>query len=179
MRIQQSKKQFLIFFMVGFVAGVFYANIAIKNYLAASGILSDYFLNQYINTEIVVEDYIMYILRVRLVPLAILGVLGCTKFRKIAVIGTLVWTGFSSGLILVEAVIKLGVKGIVLCLVAVVPHFIFYILAYIVILWHLYSYPARKWDMSKTVFVVLTIIIGMVMEGYVNPILMKMFIKVL
>ena len=179
MRIRQSKKHFLVFFMFGFIAGVFYANIVIKDYLAASGILSNYFLNQYANTKIVIEDYILYILRIRMLPLIALSILGCTKFRKIAVILMLSWTGFSTGLILVEAVMKLGVKGIVLCLIGFVPHFIFYILAYMVLLWHLYSYPKKKWDTAKTIFVIVAMIIGVILEVYINPILMKMFIAVI
>lgn len=179
MRIQQSKKQLLIYYMAGFVVGVFYANLIAGKYLAATGILSDYFLNQYANTEIVVEDYVIYILRVRLFPLAALLILSNTKFRKPAVIATLLWTGFSTGLILVESVIKLGVKGILLCVIGITPQFICYIMAYFVVLWHLYAGQTKKWYMGKAVFVAISMLLGIVLEGYVNPVLLKMFVKVL
>lgn len=179
MRIRQNQKQFVIFYMVGFVLGILYANIIAKNYLMANGTFSEYYLNQYVNTSIIIEEYIIYILKIRILPLAALAVLGYTKLRKAAAIGGVAWTGFSSGLILVEAIMKLGVKGIALCLLGITPQFLFYILAYCLVFWSLYSYPKTQWDIKKTVFVLLTMGIGIIMEGYVNPILMKMFLKVL
>lgn len=179
MRIRQNGKQFVIFYMVGFVIGIFYANIIAKNYLMAGGVFSDYYLNQYANMDIVLEDYLLYIMRIRLLPLGLIAILACTKLKKVTAIGAMAWTGFLSGVILVEAIMKMGVKGIALCLLGVMPQFIFYALGYIIILWTLYTYPNTKWNVKKTVFVLLMIGIGIIMEGYVNPILMKMFLSVL
>jgi len=165
--------------MAGFVIGILYANIVAKNYLMASGTFSEYYLNQYTNADIILEEYIIYILKIRMLPLAVLAVLGYTKLRKAAAVGGVAWTGFCSGLILVEAIIKLGVKGIILCLIGITPQFLFYIPAYCVIFWNLYTYPKAQWNMKKTIFVLLTVGIGIIMEGYMNPILMKMFLKVL
>jgi len=178
-RIQQNGKQFVIFYMAGFVIGILCANIVIKNYLMTSGTFSEYYLNQYVNTSIIVEEYVLYILKIRLLPLAGLALLGCTKLRKAAAVGGIAWTGLLSGLILVEAIMKLGVKGIILCLLAITPQFLFYILAYCLVFWSLYTYPKTQWNVKKTVFVVLTVGVGIILEGYVNPIIMKMFIRIL
>lgn len=179
MRIRQSGKQFIVFYMAGFVIGIFYANFVVKNYLISSGVFSEYYLDQYANMEIVLEDYLVYILRIRLLPLVVFGALAYTKFRKAAAIGGVAWTGFCSGLVLVEAIMKLGIKGIVLCLLGIMPQFIFYAFAYIMVWWNLYTYPTTRWNAKKTVFVLFMVGIGIIMEGYVNPVLMKMFLKVL
>lgn len=179
MRIRESKKQLLVLYMLGFLAGILYANIVSKQYVTVTGIFNEYFLNQYAQTEVVVEEYIWYIIQVRALPLILICLLGCTKLKKPTVLLCLLWTGFSTGMLAVSSVMHLGLKGILLCVVGMMPHFIFYILAYTVLLWFFYNYPNTKWNSGKTLFVILTFMIGMILESYVNPILMKVFIKTL
>ena len=50
-----------------------------------------------------------------------------------------------------SSVLKMGVKGIILCLIALTPHFIFYIAGYLILLWYFFSYPESRWNLSKTV----------------------------
>ena len=52
------------------------------------------------------SEYFWYLLRLRITPLVILGLAGCTKFRKAAVLLFLMWTGLLSGLILTVAVMQ-------------------------------------------------------------------------
>lgn len=177
MKIQENKKQLLVLFMLGFLAGILYANIVSKQYVTVTGIFNEYFLNQYVQTEVVVEEYIWYIMQVRLLPFAIICILGCTRLKKPAVLLCLLWTGFSTGMLAVASVMHLGMKGIMLCVVGIMPHFIFYILSYTVLLWYFYNYPNTRWNSGKTMFVVLTFAIGIILESYMNPILMKAFIR--
>lgn len=177
MKIQQSKKHITAFYMLGFLIGILYANIVSKQYITASGIFSEYFLSQYASIEVIAEEYISYILRVRLIPIIILVIFGQTRIWKLMVVFSLIWVGFSSGMLLVAAIVQLGAKGILLCIIGITPQFVFYMLSYIVLLWYFYTYPVSRWNYGKTVFVVLTMVIGMIAEAYVNPILMKMFIN--
>lgn len=177
MKVSQSRKYITAFYMLGFFVGVLYANVISREYLTSSGIFSEYFLSRYASIEVIAEEYILYILRVRLLPLLVIMILGQTKIRKAATVSALAWFGFSSGILLVSAIVQMGVKGILLCVLGITPQFIFYILAYSVLLWYIYTYPVSGWNMGKTIFVILTMAIGMIMEVYVNPILMKMFIK--
>ena len=165
--------------MAGFLVGILYANIISRQYVTVSGVFNEYYLRQYMITEIVAEEYIWYILPMRAGPFLALAVLGYTKLKKIAVIAYLLWTGFSVGMIAVTAVIQMGMRGILLFLAGIMPQFLFYILAYTVVLWYLYTYPDAKWNSGKTVFVILTLIMGILMEVYVNPGLMRMFIQTL
>lgn len=177
-RIFRNKSQFAaVFLMIGFVAGILYANIVSKQYVTTSGIFNEYFLKQYIQTEIIAEDYIGFVIRVRVIPFLLVCFLGCTKWKKALVGGVLVWTGFTSGMLAVSAVIRLGIKGLVLCMAGIFPQMLFYILAYVVLLLYLYRCPEGRWHIGKTIFIMLSFVIGILLETYVNPILMKIVIK--
>lgn len=179
MKILQNKKQLLVFYMLGFLAGILYANLISRQYLMASGIFNEYFLKQYAQTDVVLEEYVWYIISVRAVPFAVFALLGFTRMRKVASAGLLVWTGFSCGMVTVASVIKLGIKGIALCIVGITPQFFFYIPAYMILIWYFYTYPQSRWNNSKTMFILMAFLTGIVMEGYVNPILMKAFIGII
>lgn len=77
------------------------------------------------------------------------------------------------------AVLKMGLKGMVLCLVALTPHFFFYIAGYMILLWYFFSYPASKWNASKTICMILFVAVGILLESYVNPMLMQLFLRTL
>jgi uncharacterized membrane protein SpoIIM required for sporulation len=74
------------------------------------------------------------------------------------------------------AVLEMGIKGSFLCLVGIFPQFILYIPAYLIVLWYSYSYPQATWNGQKTFFVCLTVILGILLEVYINPILMQLFL---
>lgn len=179
MKILHTRKQLFAFFMPGFLFGILYVNLIMKKYTAEPGIFSDYFLNQYQTAEIVAEEYIWYLIRVRTIPFLVLLGLAFTKIRKAASIAFIVWTGFSGGMLLSMAVLGMGIKGSILCIVGILPQFLLYIPAYMVVIWYSYTYPQNKWNAQKSVFVGLAMTVGVILEAYVNPILMQAFLKTL
>ena len=97
---------FLFLCLAGFVAGILYANMGARDYILATGIFSDYFLEQYAQAEIQTQDYFWYILSVRTGLLAVIALLGQMKrIRRWIVSAALVWTGFLGGLFFTAAVI--------------------------------------------------------------------------
>ncbi len=179
MRIQENKKVLAVFCMLGFLTGIIYANLMSKDYIASMGIFSEFFLSQYTQAEIDVMEFMWYVIRVRVLPLVLVAALGCTRLRKGIAGGFLAWTGFCAGMIMTSAVLKMGVKGVILCLIALMPHFLFYAAGYIVLLWYLFTYPEARWNLSKTVCIALFLIVGILLECYVNPIIMELFLKTL
>lgn len=165
--------------MLGFFAGIIYANLMTKDYIVGLGIFNDFFLDQYSQAEIDVMEYMWYVIRVRAVPVILIAAFGCTRLRKALAAGFLAWTGFCGGMIMTSAVLKMGIKGLILCLIALTPHFVFYIAGYMVLLWYLYTYPESRWNMAKTVSMILFITVGVLLECYVNPIVMELFLKTL
>lgn len=179
MRMQESGKHFVLYYMLGFFAGIMYANLLAKDYIASMGILNEFFLNQYSADEINTAEYLWYVTRIRVFPVLLLGAFGCSNVRKGAVAAFLLWTGFSSGLIFTSAVMKMGIKGIILCLIALIPQFLFYAAGYLALLWYLYEYPRIHWNLMKTAVFLLLLAVGILLECYVNPVLMQMFIHTL
>nr|WP_294491498.1 stage II sporulation protein M [uncultured Mediterraneibacter sp.] len=173
------KKQFLAFFMPGFFLGIIYVNFIAKKYMAEPGIFSDYFLTQFTSVQIDVREYLLYLLRLRLLPLSVLAALSFTKARRAAAVLFLVWTGFSGGVLISCAAAGLGIKGSLLCVTALLPQFLLYIPAYLILLWYCYSAPGVQWNRQKTIFVILAMSVGIILELYVNPVLVKAFLSVL
>ncbi|CUX41701.1 stage II sporulation protein M [Clostridium sp. C105KSO13] len=179
MKILQTRKQLFAFFMPGFLLGILYVNLIMKKYTAEPGIFSDYFLKQYQTAEIVAQEYIWYLIKIRVTPFLLLLGLSFTKLRKFSSIAFLIWTGFSCGMLLSMAVLGMGVKGSILCFVGILPQFLLYVPAYMVVIWYGYTYPKNRWNMQKTVFAGVAMVIGIVLEAYVNPILMQAFLSTL
>lgn len=167
------------FFMPGFLAGILYVNLTAGQEWAESGIFSEYFLKQYATVEMNVPEYLLYLAQIRLLPFLILTAAAFTKFRKIAAGGFLMWTGFTAGMVLTMGAFNMGIKGVLLCIVGVLPHFLLYIPAYVVLLWFALTTPRNRWNRQKTIFVVLAMGMGLVLEGYVCPLLMQWYLGTL
>lgn len=124
-------------------------------------------------------DYMWYVAQIRLLPAGGLAILGGTKFRKIAAYLFLLWAGLASGMILTSALLMLGVKGLILCVISMLPHFLCYIPAYAMLLLYLFRYPVSEWNSTKTLSFVLFLTMGIALECLVNPVLLKMFLRTL
>lgn len=55
----------------------------------------------------------------------------------------------------------------------------FYGFAYVILLWYLYTYPNGRWNIKKTAAAGISMAVGMILEVYTNPILMKLVIGLL
>ena len=150
MRIRESKRCFILFCMLGFLAGILYTNLLSRDYIASMGSFSDYFLEQYGQTSIDGEEFLWFVLQKRSLPLILVCALGCTRLRRAVAVGFLAWTGFSGGILMTSAVLQTGIRGIFLCLAALFPHFLFYGAAWVILLWYFFQYPKVEWNRMKT-----------------------------
>ena len=80
--------------MAGFIGGILFANLTVKDYVTTSGIFNPYFLKQYAQSEIEAGEYILYLCGIRLIPLLLIVFLGQTRVRRIATVAVFVWAGF-------------------------------------------------------------------------------------
>ena len=161
-RIREVKKIAVILLMSGFLAGIIYVNLIAKKYVVSMGIFSDYFLEQYAGSRIHTGEYIWYVMKVRTFPIVVILFLGNTRFRRMAGCFLLIWTGFAGGIVFTTAVLKMSIMGIFLCLIGIMPHFICYIAAYMLILIYLFAFPESKWNSTKTVSLLLFLILGII-----------------
>ena len=76
-------KRILTLFMPGFLFGIIYTNFIARQYVAEPEVFSDYFFNSsFLQTRIVAQEFIWYVLKVRAIPFAVLLGLAFTKMRK-------------------------------------------------------------------------------------------------
>ena len=72
--VHRNKYYSLLFlYMAGFLLGIVYANFVGSKYVTTTGIFHEFFLGQYVNQQIVSEQYFIYLIRQRTLPLALLG----------------------------------------------------------------------------------------------------------
>ena len=95
-------------YLIGFGMGILYANFIAKNYVTMTGIFHEYFLNQYTQVKIINEDYLWYLLRWRVMPLALAVCVANLGFRRLTAAGILLWTGFAAGILSVAAVLRMA-----------------------------------------------------------------------
>lgn len=176
MKLSKEKNQLLLILLaVGFFVGIFYQNLASGGETVSW--FQQYFLNQFAQTELVAEEYIWYVAGARLLPFVCLCIAGAFRWRKGIVCLGLIWTGFLAGVLTVSAVLALGAKGILLCIVGMLPQMLFYVPAYGMVLVYLYRYPKKQWNTAKTIFVCLSLLIGLILEVYLNPIILKWVLR--
>lgn len=164
-------------FLLGFISGIIYTNLVAKTYIITMGIFSDFFLEQYSKSKINMNNYSWYIFKLRFAPAVFLALTSLTKLKRIAGVIFLLWTSFLCGVIFTAAILKLGIQGILLCVVSMMPQFIGYIAAYLIILNCMFTYPETRWNSNKSVYVILFLLLGVISECYVNPMLMEMTIR--
>ena len=97
MEFYRKKYQLPMLYLIGFGTGILYANFIAKNYVTMTGIFHEYFLNQYTQVKIINEDYLWYLLRWRVMPLALAVCVANLGFRRLTAAGILLWTGFAAG----------------------------------------------------------------------------------
>lgn len=180
MRLNKNKGQLLILFLaVGFLIGIIYENVIAKNSVFLSEIFLRSNLERYLQTNVISEKYLWYVIKTRIILLGLISILSCLRWKKLLVILCLVMIGIFAGVMSVMAVMQLGMKGILLCIAGIMPQGIFYALAYSMLFWYWFQYPESRWNRAKLLFVVIMFLAGIVLESYVNPSLVKLIIKIL
>ncbi len=173
MKILHSKRQLAALYMLGFFIGIAYVNFLVKRYDSGVEIFGNHVLSIYKDAKIIAGEFIFYLIRMRMIPFLLLFCLVFTKLRKLSTVLCAVWTGFSCGMLISTAAIEKGIRGCVVCLGAVFPQILCYIPAYFVVIWYGYTFPKTRWNIQKTLFVCLAMGIGIILELYANPTIMK------
>lgn len=180
MRGYKNKNQLLIVFLVvGFFIGVICENVITKKQVVTTEIFLKSNLQRYLQTDVIAEKFFWYVLKERVIFLLIVCILSCVKWKKIFVTMCLVLIGFFAGTFCVSAVLQLGMKGILLCVAGMFPQMLFYGFMYGMLFVHWFRFPERQWNRTKMLFVIILFVIGIFLEVYVNPIIVKFIIGIL
>ena len=176
-RLLQIRKQILAFFMPGFLCGILYANFFLKQAVVETNLFNLEFLKKYAEMDSFGNAYFLYIMQIRIAPFLLLMLLAFTKIKKILMPATVMWCAFSGGTVLTIAILKMGMKGILLCIACMIPQIVCYIGAYLVLLIYCVQYPRNQWNQSKTIFVFTMMFVGILIETYLTPTIVKFFLR--
>lgn len=169
----------MIVLVVGFFAGIVYQNIVSGGNVLVSELFLKSNLQRYLQTDIIAEKYLWYVVKARVLLLAIVCFFSCIKWKKLFVMICLAICGFFAGILTVSAVLQLGAKGILICIAGMFPQGIFYGMAYSMLFVYWFRYPEREWNRTKMLFVIVMFLTGILVETYVNPIVLKGIIRII
>lgn len=174
LRTQRDKNQLLILCLgVGFLIGILYENVFSGRNVTTSELFLKGNLQMYLQTDIITNKFLWYVVKERVLFFAVTCLLGCMKWKKLFVILFLLYIGFVMGVLTVAAVLYLGALGLLFIVASILPHYIFYLIGYSILFLYWFRYPSVQWNQTKTICVFFLFLFGIVLEVYANPILVK------
>lgn len=180
-----QKEQWVI--LIAFLIGCVITNYLGKEFLTSYGILNDYFFSQYTYHDIDSNRLFCHILMERGKMAVVVFLFGRVLDGKWFSLCVKSLVAATVGFLMTVAIINLGIRGIPICLVALLPQWLFYIAV-------LFGYANAKrretkgWDggyledkyirVLRGVVLWGGLLIGMLMECYVNPVLLAIVLKI-
>ena len=121
---------------------------------------------------------ILFILKERLAIIYSMFLLATTSLGNIYVHLSVLWYGISSGLFLTIVLMRYGIRGILLLIAGMFPHYLIYVPAIILTL-HI-SKDKRTINskfVGQLLVITVVVIIGCILECYVNPAVVAKILK--
>ncbi len=173
-----------------FLGGILLANLTEKELLTTYGILNTYFLNQYARQTINLDRLFCHVFLERMKAAFLLFVCGRVIDGGLFFVLVECLCSAAFGYLMVVAIVNLGVRGIAVILCGMFPQWLFY--AGALYCFAMYRkeerYPVwqsggvfKKFTVRTGVLVlpVLLLVLGIVAEGYVNPVFLGKMLKIL
>ncbi len=187
-------KKLLPVFIAGVITGIFIMSIGKSVLLEETGLFDEDTLYRMKYMTVDSNAFFCYVLRKRLLTLLVLAVLSTTYLGLAVCYGTAAWYGMASGVYLAALTMRYGVKGLVLAVVGIFPQYLLYIPAVLLLLsWceNLYrSIYSRSTDreienrsflfakIGKLAGIGAIMVVGCMLEGYVNLRLLLGYLKI-
>lgn len=182
---QKDSERILFLFVIGFILGIVTGNFFIGNADNETGVMSSYFLNKFQYLEIDGSQLFFYVFEERVQKFLILALLGITNIGCIMISLTTMWMGVCLGSFLSICVMRMGIVGLGIGVVSLFPQYMIYVPVYIIAFLCIRKMEQSKKNMKsggkKTLFAYLGIMVlclllmvfGIILESYVNPMLLK------
>lgn len=182
---------FLVCFLVGMLFSFLFQKDEVKELLWLEHIL------QYLKyCEIQYGDLLLYIIKRRCIIIAIIILLCISGKGKFFLLGGAGLAGGFAGFYITEFVVAKGILGSLLFAVSIFPHYICYAYGYMCLLhWMIKTTEKQKsinqgsqkkisfsnidtQNLIKKLSPVAVVIMGFLLECYVNPFILKIFLKI-
>lgn len=167
---------YLILFFAGLLAGIIF--VQGQKDTAFAGIFSEYFLNQYASLRIDYEKLFRYVAGCRCGQYALLVCCGALAMAPI-LFGILIFVfGMTWGTMISISTIRLGFKGVVVCVAGVVPQILFYVPAFgWLLLWIWKQGNNRKKYLLLAAAGFFFLFFGIITEVYINPLVLQQILR--
>lgn len=186
----------------GFILGLVLMNMGKKALLGNTGLLSEYTLYEMKYAVVDSNAFFLYVLQKRAGAALILAVLSTTWLGLAATWTCAAWLGVSFGMLVMASLLRYGIKGILLILAGIFPQILIYFPVSLLLLQWSYEFctvmyfphriakgshdglegAGKPFLMRKKAlqfFLLLgVVIIGCVLESYVNPMLVLNLLKI-
>lgn len=177
-------------FVLGMILGAMAVNVLADSQVNRAGILSDYFLRQYKYLEIDTVELFLYILKKRLKWVFLLWAAGFTAAGSLCGAGYVLWMGFSVGILMGVAVLKLGIFGLLFAAAALFPQSLCYGPAWVFFLNGISlkapgggRYPRAADGTARYILLIagmcLVMIFGILLESSINPWVVKWALRLI
>lgn len=177
-------------FVMGFLAGIILLAVQKEEWLIDTGFLSEYALGPVKYMDIDHGLFFLYVCRQRIGTAIIILVLSTTYLGLIVNGLFFLWSGFTAGLFVYGAFFRYEWKGILLILGCVVPQQLVLVPGYLLLSIECMKICRkicfRELFMMKIpafilrmILIFIVIFAGVILECYVNPEIMQMFLKFL
>lgn len=193
-RIPLGSARLLPVFCLGVLAGISAIGFGKSILLEHTGIFDEDTLYRLKYMSVDGNALFCYVFRKRLTVFLVTAVLTTTYLGYAVCVGAAAWCGMSAGAFLTTLFFRYGLKGLVLALVSIFPQYLFYIPAIMMMLgWSEDLYRAiysrsRTADIWDRIFILkkagwlgaiaLTILLGCILESYINPGLLIGYLKI-
>lgn len=179
------------FALLAFLAGIVSANLMGQELLISDGILNTYYMEQYLQGSVDSTALFGRIFLERLQMILLLLVAGRLIRSKILFLLTEGVMAGTFGFLMVAAITNLGMNGILIVICALLPQWLFYLAAL-----GLFFLFRMKWEKSPARYgspgaqmrqasehivgyalLFFILLLGMMLETYLNPVIMKQILK--
>lgn len=184
-------------FLGSFLLGVLIMNMGDEVLISENGIFSQAAVSRLRYIEIDSGRFFRYVLKHRMGEGALLLLLSTTGLGIFSVYVCIIWQGVLAGMTITTAIIRYGIRGMLLILGGMFPHQLLLVPAEIMLLGWCYENCSRghfwgKYDLPyyknrkqqyirqaiSLLWIIVVIIIGCILESYVNPILISDLVKI-
>ena len=185
----------VLVFMTGFCLGMIFFLWKKRYIVEESGILGQELFLQLTRINLEQYELLKYIVKCRGMQVCILILAACSRRINLMISMLLTYGGFAAAIFMLTSVYHFDMKGIVLCLLMLFPHGIFYLI-FLCILFHKKESDDTKYyhksrgirekgfykvltEAIKWVVIIILFIVGVMTECYINPILVTKFAMLL
>lgn len=178
-----SLRQQLFFgFLACFFVGILTANFLGADIFQENGNLTRYYLKQLQYADIQPQELLWHVCANRLPLFFALLILGSIPRGKLSHAVFVAWSGFAYGYFCVMAICGYGAGGLILCVIALFPQFLFYIPVYLGLIEFADSHDRKRKGFRYLLAVLLLLaglFAGILLESYVNPIILQKMLNFL